>query len=43
MIQEDVRWLGHEPWKVTYTSDYFDYLYNVAEYLIKVGKAYVDD
>ncbi|KAF7967935.1 hypothetical protein HWV62_32519 [Athelia sp. TMB] len=40
-ILEMVRWLGYEPWKVTYSSDYFDQLYELAVVLIKNGKAYV--
>ncbi|KDN48497.1 putative glutamine-tRNA ligase [Tilletiaria anomala UBC 951] len=41
-ILEVVRWLGFEPFKVTYSSDYFDRLYELAVELIKRGKAYVD-
>ncbi|KAL9712895.1 Glutaminyl-tRNA synthetase [Leucoagaricus gongylophorus] len=40
-ILEMVRWLGFEPWKITYSSDYFDELYCFAVELIKRGKAYV--
>lgn len=40
-IIEVVRWLGYEPWKITYSSDYFDQLYELAIELIKRGKAYV--
>jgi glutaminyl-tRNA synthetase len=42
-ILEDVRWLGFE-WKdrMTHASDYFQYLYDYAEDLIRQGKAYVD-
>ena len=40
-IQEIVRWLGWEPWKITYSSDYFQQLYDHAVRLIKAGKAYV--
>ncbi|THH16439.1 hypothetical protein EW146_g4195 [Bondarzewia mesenterica] len=29
-ILEMVRWLGYEPWKITYSSDYFDQLYELA-------------
>lgn len=36
-----VDWLGYKPWKVTYSSDYFDELYALAEKLVQVGKAYV--
>lgn len=41
-IQEMISWLGYKPWKVTYSSDYFQQLYELAEQLIKSGKAYVD-
>lgn len=43
-IQENVRWLGYD-WgdNLFYASDYFDQLYEWAEYLITQGKAYVDD
>ncbi|KAH0839954.1 glutaminyl-tRNA synthetase [Lanmaoa asiatica] len=40
-IIEVVRWLGFEPWKITYSSDYFDQLYELAIELIKRDKAYV--
>ncbi|GJE84275.1 glutaminyl-tRNA synthetase [Phanerochaete sordida] len=40
-ILETVRWLGFEPWKITYSSDYFDGLYALAEELIKRDKGYV--
>ncbi|KAG6903466.1 hypothetical protein C0995_005489 [Termitomyces sp. Mi166 len=40
-ILEMVRWLGFEPWKITYSSDYFDELYDLAVELIKRDKAYV--
>ncbi|OSX69276.1 hypothetical protein BU14_1673s0001 [Porphyra umbilicalis] len=40
-IQEMVGWLGHEPTRVTYSSDYFGRLYELAEELIDRGKAYV--
>ncbi|KAH7931205.1 glutaminyl-tRNA synthetase [Leucogyrophana mollusca] len=40
-ILEVVRWLGFEPWKITYSSDYFDQLYELAVELIKRDKAYV--
>ncbi|GKT32217.1 Glutaminyl-tRNA synthetase [Aduncisulcus paluster] len=42
-IKHDVKWLGHEPFNVTYTSDYFDRLYDCAIDLIKRDLAYVDD
>ena len=40
-IQENVRWLGHTPDKVTHASQYFDKLLECAVDLIKRGKAYV--
>jgi glutaminyl-tRNA synthetase len=40
-IKEMVEWLGYKPYKVTYSSDHFDRLYELAEELIKRGKAYV--
>jgi len=43
-IMESVRWLGFDWGKhLYYASDYFDQLYEWAEYLITGGKAYVDD
>lgn len=36
-----VYWLGYEPFKITYSSDYFDQLFNFAIDLIKLGQAYV--
>ena len=46
-IMDSVKWLGFT-WEqggqefLHYASDYFDKLYEMAEYLIKEGKAYVD-
>lgn len=40
-IMEMVKWMGHEPSKVTYSSDYFEELYALAVKLIRRGKAYV--
>ncbi|KAF8639647.1 hypothetical protein AX17_000912 [Amanita inopinata Kibby_2008] len=40
-ILETIRWLGFEPWKITYSSDYFQELYELAVELIKRDKAYV--
>ncbi|OBA20665.1 glutaminyl-tRNA synthetase [Metschnikowia bicuspidata var. bicuspidata NRRL YB-4993] len=40
-IKSMVEWLGFAPWKITYSSDYFDRLYELAQTLIAVGKAYV--
>jgi glutaminyl-tRNA synthetase len=43
-IQADVRWLGFDWGKHLYfASDYFEQLYEWAVYLIKAGKAYVDE
>jgi glutaminyl-tRNA synthetase len=42
-IKDDTRWLGVEWVKVTFASDYFDKLYEWAQKLILMGKAYVDD
>jgi glutaminyl-tRNA synthetase len=40
-IKSSVEWLGHKPFKITYSSDYFDTLLELAVELIKRGKAYV--
>ncbi|OTA57914.1 glutaminyl-tRNA synthetase [Hypoxylon sp. EC38] len=40
-ILEMVEWLGFKPYKITYSSDNFDRLYELAEKLIGLGKAYV--
>ncbi|KAH6718008.1 glutaminyl-tRNA synthetase-like protein [Leptodontidium sp. 2 PMI_412] len=40
-IKEIVEWLGFKPKEVTYSSDNFDKLYEKAEELIKLDKAYV--
>jgi len=40
-IEEMARWMGWKPWKVTYSSDYFQELYDLAIKLIKDGNAYV--
>jgi glutaminyl-tRNA synthetase len=41
-IVDNVTWLGHTPARVTYTSDYFAQLHDLAVVLIQKGKAYVD-
>jgi glutaminyl-tRNA synthetase len=43
-IQRDVRWLGFD-WgeHLYFASGYFEQLYEWAEHLIRIGKAYVDD
>ena len=42
-MQKDIRWLGFD-WKenLFFASDYFEQLYEMAEDLIKQGKAFVD-
>ena len=40
-IQEMVEWLGYKPYKITYSSDYFDLLYQYAYELTRRGLAYV--
>ncbi len=40
-IKDNVKWLGYEPWKVTYSSDNFEILYQYAVKLIKKGLAFV--
>jgi len=43
-IKHDVHWLGFDWGKhLHHASDYFEQLYEWAEYLIREGKAYVDD
>lgn len=36
-----VKWMGHEPMKITYSSNYFEQLFDLAVELIRRGKAYV--
>ena len=40
-ILDTIRWLGFEPYKITYSSDNFGKLYELAEKLIGLDKAYV--
>ncbi|MFT4216749.1 MAG: glutamine--tRNA ligase/YqeY domain fusion protein [Micropruina sp.] len=42
-IVADIEWLGYTPTSVLHASDYFEQLYQWAEYLVEQGKAYVDD
>ncbi|HEY5948508.1 MAG TPA: glutamine--tRNA ligase/YqeY domain fusion protein, partial [Kofleriaceae bacterium] len=42
-IERDVRWLGFEPTAVLFSADYFPKMYELAERLVREGKAYVDD
>jgi len=42
-ILESVKWLGADfGGKALYASDYFDFMYQAAEYLVTSGNAYVD-
>ncbi|KAL5546330.1 hypothetical protein UlMin_006017 [Ulmus minor] len=41
-IEEIVNWMGWKPCKITYTSDYFQDLFDLAVELIRRGHAYVD-
>jgi len=41
-IKEIVAWMGWEPYRITYSSDYFDELHALAVKLIESGHAYVD-
>ena len=40
-ILDAVKWLGFNPYKITYSSDHFDKLYDLAEKLIESGNGYV--
>ncbi|KAL8729403.1 MAG: hypothetical protein Q9181_005027 [Wetmoreana brouardii] len=40
-IEDMVQWLGFTPYEVTYSSDHFDELYDLAERLISKDRAYV--
>ena len=43
-IEQDVAWLGfHWAGGTLYAADYFQQMYDYAERLIRMGKAYVDD
>ena len=42
-IEHDVRWLGFTPAAVLFSADYFPRMYELAERLVREGKAYVDD
>jgi glutaminyl-tRNA synthetase len=42
-IEADVRWLGFAPTAVLFSADYFPKMYELAERLVREGKAYVDD
>lgn len=42
-IMNDIKWLGFEWGNIYYASDYFQQLWDFAVWLIKEGKAYVDE
>ena len=42
-IENDVRWLGFAPTAVLFSADYFPRMYEIAEQLVRDGKAYVCD
>ena len=42
-IERDIKWLGFEWANVYYASDYFQELWDFAVWLIKQGRAYVDE
>ena len=42
-IEQDIKWLGYEWAHVYYASDYFQQLWDFAVWLIKKGRAYVDE
>ena len=42
-IMNDIKWLGFEWGNIYYASDYFQKLWDFAVWLIKEGKAYVDE
>ncbi|MBR2102677.1 MAG: glutamine--tRNA ligase/YqeY domain fusion protein [Prevotella sp.] len=42
-IESDIRWLGYEWANIYYASDYFQELWDFAVWLIRQGRAYVDE
>ncbi len=42
-IENDIKWLGYEWANVYYASDYFQQLWDFAVWLIRQGRAYVDE
>lgn len=42
-IMNDIKWLGFEWGNIYYASDYFQQLWDFSVWLIKEGKAYVDE
>ncbi len=42
-IEQDIKWLGYQWDNVFYASDYFQELWDFAVWLIKQGRAYIDE
>lgn len=42
-IEHDIQWLGYQWDNIYFASDYFQELWDFAVYLIKTGRAYVDE
>lgn len=42
-IENDIKWLGYQWSHVYYASDYFQQLWDFAVWLIKQGRAYIDE
>ncbi|MCR4853610.1 MAG: glutamine--tRNA ligase/YqeY domain fusion protein, partial [Prevotella sp.] len=42
-IEHDIKWLGYEWANIYYASDYFQELWDFAVWLIKQGRAYIDE
>ena len=42
-IEHDIKWLGYQWDNVYYASDYFQQLWDFAVWLIKQGRAYIDE
>lgn len=42
-ILANLKWLGYEPWKITYSSDYFQELHDFAVKMIHEDLAYIDE
>jgi glutaminyl-tRNA synthetase len=40
-IKDCIEWLGYKPYKITYSSDHFQELYDLAEELIRRDKGYI--
>lgn len=42
-IEDDIKWLGYQWDNIYYASDYFQQLWDFAVWLIKQGRAYIDE